>query len=89
MGMVEDDMSEGKINRNLIKDKSLKHQVDYCRSFHKEVGQEASFKRKNWGSDSKRKLGKCVNNTMTRLQKEGLIKEVSGFLKHGLKLKGI
>lgn len=82
-------MSEGKINRDRIKDKSPKHQAEYCRSFYNEVNQEASFKRRNWNPDSKRKLEKCVNNTMTRLQKEGLIKEVPGFLKNGLKLKGI
>lgn len=82
-------MSEGKINRDKIKDKSLRHQVNYCRSFHKEVSQEAAFKRKNWDPDSRRKLEKCVNNTMIRFQKEGLVKEVYGFLKNGLKLKGI
>ena len=82
-------MSEGKINRAVIKDKSLKYQMDYCRSFHKEVGQEAAFKRKNWTPDSKIKIAKCVDNTMKKLQKEGLVKEVSGFLKNGLKLKGI
>ncbi len=82
-------MIEGKINRERIKDFSPRKQGEYIKRFYKEVGQEASFKRKNWNYDSKNKLAKCVNNTMTRLQKEGLVKEVPGFLKNGLKLKGI
>ncbi len=82
-------MSEGRVNRDRIKDFSPKKQGSYVQSFYKEVGQEAAFKRKNWGPDSKRKLEKCVNNTMNKLHKEGLVKEVPGFLKHGLKVKGI
>lgn len=82
-------MSEGKINRDRIKDKSLKQQADYFRSYCKEVNQEAAFKRRNWKPDSKIKIGKCINNAMTRLQREGLVKEVRGFLKNGLKIKGM
>ena len=80
-------MQEGKINRDMIKDCSSKKQAEYCRDFYKEVTQEASFKRRNWDSDSSNTRKKCIDNTMNRLQSEGLVKDVKGFLINGLKLK--
>ena len=53
------------------------------------MNQEAALKKKNWSYDSDGQRKKCVDNTMKKLQKEGLVKEVPGFFKHGLKLKGI
>lgn len=82
-------MSEGHLRIGRLMDKSQQKQAEYARGFYKEVGQEAAFKRKNWDKDSSTERKKRIDNTMKRLQKEGLVKEVKGFMKHGLKLKGM
>lgn len=82
-------MSEGHLRIERLMDKSAKRQTDYARGFYKEVNQEAAFKRKNWDYDSSNQRKKCIHNTMKKLQKENLVKEVKGFMKDGLKIKGL
>lgn len=89
MGVGKEDMSEGKLDQLRIKDWSPAKQGKYYGGYLKEMHQEATFKKRNWGYDSSIKRKKCVDNTMKRLQKEGLVKEVAGFFKHGLKNRAI
>lgn len=89
MGVGKKQMSEGTLDRLRIKDWSPSKQGKYYGGLLKEMNQEAALKKKNWSYDSDGQRKKCVDNTMKKLQKEGLVKEVPGFFKHGLKLKGI
>ena len=77
---------EGKLKKERIKDWTSKKQSEYYGGFVKEVVQEASFKRKNWGYDAKLKREKCVKNTFNKLHKEGLVKQFPDFMKNALHL---
>ena len=63
--------------------------LDYVKSFYKETAQQSAFKKKIRMEDSVNHRKQVVKNTSDKLHKEGLLKEVSGFMKNALKVKGL
>ena len=89
MGMGKNEMNEGKLNRAKIKDWSPKEQGEYAYKFYKEVGQEASHKKKFHSSDNKFKREKVIKQIMEKIHKDGLVGQIKPFMKEALRVRGM